>query len=99
MGRGEGCQKGQALGWKGCLTSPPPLSFQSQLLEKAERWERKQSGIAHISLAPRLFGARAPLGLCERLLSNANDRDAEGGVCLFVIVVVVPLLPHLQATL
>ena len=37
MGRGRGCQKGQALGWKGCLTSPPPLSFQAQLLEKAGR--------------------------------------------------------------
>ena len=65
---GEGAAKKAGL-WDGRGASPPHPRFPSSpscSRRPAGRWEGKQSGIAHISLAPRLSGDRVPLGLCEQ---------------------------------
>lgn len=101
MGRGGGCRKRPGFGMEG-VPHLPTLAF---LPVPAAREGRPSAGKGNRAESPALASlpgspVTGRLWACvSSLLSNANDNDTEGGVCLFVIVVVVPLPPHLQATL
>lgn len=100
-GQGRGLPKRPGFGMEG-VPHLPTLAF---LPVPAAREGRPSAGKGNRAESPALASlpgspVTGRLWACvSSLLSNANDNDTEGGVCLFVIVVVVPLPPHLQATL